>query len=180
MNYVGITKNDIANGPGVRVVLWVSGCRLHCKNCHNESTWDFNCGKEFTDDTIEEIIEAVNKPWITGLTLSGGHPLEPENLSGICRLVYRFKQRCLDKTLWLYTGYTLNDENFKLVTLEDDSSRIHNTMCAILNTCDYVVDGPYIDSQRDLTLLFRGSRNQRIIDVKQTVKNNTIVEYVEK
>lgn len=179
MNYINITKNDIANGPGVRVVLWVSGCRLHCKNCHNESTWDFNCGKPFTDDTIEEIIEAVNKPWVTGLTLSGGHPLEPENLSGICRLLYYFKQKCPDKTLWLYTGYTLTIDNFKLVRMEDDSSCEHNTMCAILNTCDYVVDGPYIDAQRDLTLLFRGSKNQRIIDVKQSVRNNMIVEYTE-
>lgn len=180
MNYIKITKTDIANGPGVRVVLWVAGCRCKCPGCHNASTWNFDAGQEFTDDTIEEIVEAVNKPWISGLTLSGGHPLEPEHLSSICRLIYIFKKRCPDKTLWLYTGYELTYENFLLVReTSEENTCIHNIMCSILNSCDVVVDGPYIESQRNLMLLFRGSENQRLIDVKETIKNKHIVEYNE-
>ena len=179
MNYIKITKTDIANGPGVRVVLWVAGCRCNCKGCHNASTWNFDAGQAFTDETIHEIIDAVNKPWITGLTLSGGHPLEPEHLPAISRLIVKFKEQCPDKTLWLYTGYTLDYSNFCLIRETNEKDHQHNVMCAILNSCDVVVDGPYIESQRNLMLLFRGSENQRLIDVHESrnqEKNVTVKE----
>ena len=163
MNYIKITKNDIANGPGVRVTLWVSGCSLHCKGCHNPQTWDFSAGKLFDEAAKQELFEALSKPYIQGITLSGGHPLEFENVGDVYDLLVEIKSTFPSKDIWLYTGYVLDILNF--TTLQKGISPeciYHNMTNRILNMCDVIVDGPYIEEQRDMILKFRGSRNQRI------------------
>ena len=166
MNYIGITKCDIANGLGVRVVLWVSGCSLYCKECHNPETWNFCAGKPFDDAAKEELFDALSKPWVKGITLSGGHPLEPQNSDAVYELLREIKQKLPNKDVWLYTGYHLNWEDF----------RYPSRICHLLALCDIVVDGPFILEQRDLTLPFRGSRNQRLIDVRQSIEEAHICE----
>ena len=162
MNYIKITKNDIANGPGVRCVLWVAGCGLRCRNCQNPSTWDFNSGKLFDEDVKEALFQALSKPYIQGLTISGGHPLAPKNFDTVLNLAKEVKSKFPTKDIWLYTGYTYEELYYK-------------EMSRILLYIDVLVDGPYIEEQRDITLKFRGSRNQRLIDVKETLKQGKIV-----
>ena len=177
MNYIKITENDIANGTGIRVVLWVSGCDIHCDNCHNPETWDFNAGEPFDDTAKKKIFGALNKPYIQGITFSGGHPLDPRNVQLIHELICEVKDKFPDKDIWLYTGYELNIENFTILYKGIDPESIHhNLVNYIIRLCDVVVDGVYIDKQRDLTLAFRGSKNQRIIDVKETLRQNRIIE----
>ncbi len=161
MNYHKIEKYSIANGTGIRCVLWVSGCSLHCKGCHNPSTWDFNSGKPFNEEAKQELFEALSKPYIRGVTLSGGNPLE--HSYQIFLLTKEIKENFPNKDIWLYSGYTYEQicqvrERFKA-----------------LFYIDVLVDGPYIEEQRDITLPFCGSRNQRIIDVKETLKQGQIV-----
>ena len=161
MNYIKITKNDIANGPGVRCVLWVAGCKLHCNGCHNPQTWSFNAGKPFDEVTKSELFETLNKPYIQGVTFSGGNPLD--NPYEIFLLAKEIKERFPNKDIWLYSGYTYEQicqvrEIFK-----------------VLFYIDVLVDGPYIEEQRDITIAFRGSRNQRLIDVKETLKQGKII-----
>lgn len=178
MNYIKITKNDIANGPGVRVTLWVSGCSLHCKGCHNPQTWDFNAGKLFDEAAKQELFEALNKSYIQGITISGGHPLDPKNVQDVYKLLNEVKKHFPQKDIWLYTGYTLNTFNFTSLLKGISPECIHhNTINRVLNICDVVVDGPYIEEQRDITLPFRGSKNQRLIDVKETLKQGQIIQY---
>ena len=172
MNYIKITKTDIANGSGVRCVLWVSGCDVRCDGCHNPESWDFCAGKEFDDAVMEELVESVNHPWIEGLTISGGHPLAYENLPDTYRICKTIKERCPGKTLWMYTGYTLNENDFdNTVDIGWDNSLLRNHILAM---CDVVVDGKYDKTLRDISLQFRGSSNQRIIDVKRTIQNKEI------
>lgn len=163
MNYASINKTDIANGPGVRVSLFVSGCRHHCPGCFNQSAWDFNYGIGFSKDTVNEILEAMGRNYISGLTILGGEPFEPENLSLVRELCQTVKERYPDKTIWVYTGLLYED--------------IEKT--TVMQFVDVLVDGPFIQSQKDLTLCFRGSRNQRIIDVQKTRESGTIELYIE-
>ena len=173
MNYLGITKCDIANGTGIRVVFWASGCSLHCNGCHNPETWDFHSGKPFDDNAKQKLFDALNKPWIKGITLSGGHPLEYENLPDIYNIVKEVKEKFPNKDVWLYTGYTLSINDFDTsVDIGWDNGLLRNYILAM---CDVVVDGPYIEEQRDVSLPFRGSKNQRLIDVKKTLEQNKIV-----
>ena len=178
MNYIKITKNDIANGPGVRVTLWVSGCSLHCNGCHNPQTWDFNAGKPFDEAAKEELLDALSKSYIQGLTVSGGHPLEPKNVDDVYKLLAEIKTKFPQKDVWLYTGYILDIFNFTtLYRGISPENNHHNTINNILKMCDIVVDGSYIEEQRDITLPFRGSKNQRLIDVKETLKQGEIIQY---
>lgn len=163
MNYHNITTDDMLNGEGLRTVLWVSGCSVHCKNCHNSQTWDFNSGIEFTEETMNELLDKLNKPYISGLTISGGHPLEEENLSAIYSICKIVNEEFPDKTIWIYTGYKWEDLLAK--NLRNDAFKI------LLNHIDVLVDGAYIDEQRDLTLAYRGSKNQRVIDVRKSLCN---------
>jgi anaerobic ribonucleoside-triphosphate reductase activating protein len=173
MNYLGISKCSIADGPGVRVVLWVSGCNIHCDNCHNPESWDFNAGKLFDNSAKEELFNALSKPWVQGLTLSGGHPLEYENLPVVYDIVKEAKEKFPNKDIWLYTGYTLSINDFNTsVDVGWDNGLLRNYILAM---CDTVVDGPYIESLRDISLKFRGSSNQRLIDVRETIKQNCII-----
>ena len=173
MNYLQIDKTSIGNGPGVRVVLWVSGCSLHCKGCQNPESWDFNAGKSFDENAKKELLTALNKPYIQGLTISGGHPLEYENLPDVYNLIKEIKIQFPEKNVWLYTGYTLSENDFdNTVDICLDNGLLRNY---ILTMCNVVVDGPYIEEQRDITLTFRGSRNQRLIDVKETLLQGKII-----
>ena len=175
MNYIKITKNDIANGPGVRVVLWVSGCSIHCKGCHNPQTWDFGTGLSFNEAAKQEVFEVLNKPHIQGLTLSGGHPLEPNNVEAIYLLIKEIKEKFSKKDIWLYTGYTWEQIFPTIVTDDFNINRFYQQ--GIIEMCDVVVDGPYIEEQRDISLPFCGSSNQRLIDVKETLKQGQIIQY---
>ena len=147
MNYCGIKKTDIANGPGVRASLFVSGCRNHCRGCFQPETWDFDYGSPFTEKTEEEIIKALRPSWIQGLTILGGDPMEPENQAALLPFLKRVRGELPGKDVWLYTGY-------KLETVSG---------AELLKFVDVLVDGPYIEAEKDISLAFRGSRNQRII-----------------
>ena len=151
MNYAEIKKVDIANGPGVRVSLFVSGCRNHCKGCFNPETWDFDYGRPFTKETEDEIIEALRPSWIQGLSILGGEPTEEENAAVLIPFLKRVRAALPDKDIWLYSGYTYD-------SLRDKE---------ILTLADVLVDGPFLLELKDAGLAFRGSRNQRIIDLKE-------------
>ena len=150
MNYGGIIKNDIANGPGVRVSLFVSGCRNHCPGCFQPETWDFDYGDPLTKETEKEILEALRPSWIQGLSILGGDPMEPENQEALLPFLQRLKAELPDKDVWLYTGYRLKSVSAS----------------PLLPLVDVVVDGPYIEAEKDVSLAFRGSRNQRIIHLE--------------
>lgn len=147
MNFHRIESTNLSNGIGWRTVLWVSGCTHHCEGCHNPETWDFNSGKKFTDKHLRKIIEFLEKPYIKGLTISGGDPLAVDNRESILEIVKAVKNNCPTKDIWLYTGYEYED----VKDLE------------ILQYIDVLVDGRFVLDQRDITLPFRGSTNQNII-----------------
>lgn len=159
MNYAEINKVDIANGPGCRVSVFVQGCDFHCKNCFNQNAWDFNGGVVFNDNTIQKILSLCKYEYINGLSILGGEPLHPKNIDGILQLMKAFKERFPDKNIWLWTGFKYED-----ITRKE-----------IFNYIDVLVDGQYIDELRDLTLKFRGSSNQRIINIPETIKQNKII-----
>lgn len=159
MNYMQIDKASISNGKGFRVVLWCAGCTLQCKGCFNPETWNFEAGKPFDESVKKYLFKQLSKPYIKGLTCSGGHPCENENITYVTELLKEVKYIFPDKDIWVYTGHTLD----QIKDLE------------IMNYIDILVDGPYIESQRDITLPFRGSTNQRIIDVKKTLQQNEVV-----
>lgn len=171
MNYLSITPCDIANGQGVRTVLWVSGCSLHCPGCHNPESHDRFAGKPFDEDAKKELFDALSKPYVQGLTLSGGHPLEGYNLEDLYFLLIDVKKNFPNKDIWLYTGLTLSHADFAYPA----NSPKRQLRYSILNLCDVVVDGPFIQERRDITLQFRGSANQRIIDVEKTLEKGEIV-----
>lgn len=150
MNYGGIIFNDVGNGLGVRVSLFVSGCRNHCAGCFNPETWDFSYGKPFTKATEDRIIEALRPPWIQGLSILGGDPFEPENEEALVPFVKRVKEELQDKDIWVYSGYTYEE-------LEGRE---------LLLYADVLVDGPFVMDQKDAGLAFRGSRNQRVIHLE--------------
>ena len=162
MNYLGIDKSSISNGPGVRVVLWVSGCTCRCAGCQNPESWDFCAGQLFDESAKKELFNALSKPYIRGITFSGGNPLEKENQEEIYNLCKEIKDKYPTKDIWLYTGY-----NYEFI--------LGKKILDIIALCDVVVDGRYIEEQRDITLPFRGSKNQRLIDVKETLKQEKVI-----
>ena len=167
MNYHNIKTDDMLNGDGLRVTCWVSGCSIRCFNCYNPQTWDFNSGIPFTDDTMQEILYDLSKPYIKGFTLSGGHPLDTHNAPKVLEIVKRVKMVFPNKDIWIYTGYVWED------IIKDD------TLKEILKRTDVLVDGAYIDELRDISLPFRGSSNQRIIDVQESLKQNQVILWKE-
>lgn len=178
MNYMQITKNDIANGSGVRVSLWVSGCHLRCPGCHNPESWDHCAGKQFTDTTFDFLIDALEPSYIQGLTITGGHPLDPENVDTVYSIVKSVRQMLPKKDIWLYTGYTLSDCDFEPEYDYDPNTQL--PINQVIQLCDVVVDGRYMEDLRDVTLKFRGSSNQRLIDVEKTKKQGKIILLEEK
>lgn len=173
MNYNKIEKHSIANGIGVRVVLWVSGCSLHCKGCQNPQTWDFNSGKQFDEAAKQELFKALDKSYIKGITFSGGHPIERSNTIPIYDLITEIKSKFPTKDIWLYTGLKLSIDDF----IPEEQDLV--VPKAIFRMCDIIVDGPYIEEQRDISLSWRGSKNQRVIDVKETLRLGKIVTLID-
>ena len=160
MNYCEIKNYDIANGEGIRVSLFVSGCTHRCKGCFNAETWDFNAGVKFTEETEEKILAMLNKPYINGLTLLGGEPFEPQNQWRLVPFLKRVRANLPDKNIWCYTGYTYETD-----LINESRARCECTD-EMLSMIDVLVDGEYIEAEKDISLAFRGSRNQRIIRLK--------------
>lgn len=157
MNYANIKNCDIADGPGVRVSLFVSGCRNHCPGCFQPETWDFDYGKPFTEETEDELVELLAPEYIEGFTLLGGEPFEEENQPVLASLLKKIKQTYPDKTVWCYTGYTLEKDLL-------DGGRKHTKYTDEMLSCiDVLVDGRFVEELKDITLLYRGSSNQRIL-----------------
>lgn len=169
MNYGEIKKYDIADGPGVRVSLFVSGCTHCCEGCFNSQTWDFNFGKPFTEETEEEILKAMSPSHISGFTLLGGEPFEPQNQKVIVELLRKIKKVYPDKNIWCYTGYLFDRD-----LLGESRARCEYTD-EMLSMIDVLVDGEFIAEKRNLMLNFRGSSNQRIILVQQSLKEGKVV-----
>lgn len=170
MNYGEIKTTDIANGVGVRTSLFVSGCTHHCEGCFNEETWDFNFGKTFTKEVEDEIIETLRPAYVSGLTILGGEPMEVVNQKVLRPFIERVRAEVPGKTIWIYSGYTweeLTDENNKRCHSEDTME--------ILKNIDVLVDGEFKLDLKNISLKFRGSSNQRIIDVQRTLVENTVV-----
>ena len=174
MNYATIKKYDIANGPGVRVSLYVSGCRNHCKNCFNPETWDFNYGKPFTKEAEDEIIKAMEPDYIEGFTLLGGDPFEPENQVALVPFLERLRKIYPKKSFWCFTGY-----DFEAELLTGKQGDIDNVL-KMLSCLDVLVDGRFVENLKDLNLRFRGSSNQRIILVQPTLEKDELVLWDEK
>lgn len=162
MNYCKIKNCDIANGEGIRVSLFVSGCRNHCKGCFQPETWDFEYGKPFTKETEDELVNLLSQSYIAGLTLLGGDPFEPENQKALLPFIKKVKNILPNKNIWAYTGYTLDN-------LLDANHRSHREETQeMLQLIDVLVDGPFIEAKKDISLRFRGSSNQRLIDMQKT------------
>lgn len=160
MKYAKIRRTDISNGPGIRVSIFMQGCTFHCKNCFNPETWDFNEGKEFTDETINRVLELAEKDEIKGLSILGGEPLHPKNIEGTTRLAKAFKEKFPDKNIWVWSGFLFDRD------LKDKE---------VLKYIDVLVDGQYVDELHDFRLKWRGSSNQRVINVPASLKENKIV-----
>lgn len=169
MNYGTIKPCDIANGIGVRVSLFVSGCRHHCKGCFNAEAWDFNFGQPYTEATEKEIIDALAPSYIEGFSLLGGEPFEPENQPVLAELLQKIKATYPEKNVWCYSGYLFDSD------LQPGGSVYTEFTDQMLEMIDVLVDGEFIEAQKDITLRFRGSSNQRIIDVKKSREAQQVV-----
>lgn len=159
MRYNQIREMDISNGPGVRVSIFMQGCHFHCKNCFNKETWDFEGGEEFTEDTIKKVLQLSNKEYIKGLSILGGEPMHPNNIEGTTKLAKAFKEEYPDKTIWVWSGYRFDED------LKDKE---------VLNYIDVLVDGTYKDELHNPTLKWKGSSNQRVIDVQKSLEQEEI------
>ena len=164
MRYNLIRKMDISNGPGVRVSIFMQGCAFHCKNCFNPETWDFKAGKEFTDKTIDRVLELCEKEYVVGLSILGGEPMHPTNIEGTTKLAKAFKEKFPEKNLWAWSGFLFDKD------LKDKE---------VMKYLDVLVDGQYVDELHDPTLNWRGSSNQRVIDVQKSLKKKDIVLFEE-
>ena len=172
MYYGNIKKCDIADGIGVRVSLFVSGCRHHCKGCFQPETWAFDYGKEFTSETKQEIIKALEPDYIDGLTLLGGEPFEPENQVTLYPLLREIRQIMPNKTIWCYSGYTFEE-------LLGNAHPVTDITRKMLELIDVLVDGEFVQDLKNISLKFRGSSNQRILDVKKSLETNSPQIYID-
>ena len=164
MNYAAIKTHDIANGPGVRVSLFVSGCTHRCKDCFNQEAWDFDFGEPFDDAVMDRILTMLQPGYIRGITYLGGEPLDPRNQPGLLELSRRIKARFPEKSIWCFTGYVWE----KLPMVDGVTEEL-------ISYCDVLVDGPFIAAQKNLSLHFRGSENQRLIDIPKTLASGQVV-----
>ena len=162
MNYAEIKKNDIANGEGVRTSLFVSGCRHHCKNCFNQTTWDFNCGRPFDENTQADIISSCKPDWISGLSLLGGEPFEPENQSALLSFLKKFRELLPDKTIWCYTGFL-----FEEITGQKMSRAFTDISIQLLGYIDVLVDGPFVEEKRIYRLSFAAHTIRELLMSKE-------------
>ncbi len=172
MNYKAIKNPDIANGEGIRVSLFVSGCRHACKNCFNEEAWSFQAGEPYEEQTEKNLLKALEPSYIAGLSILGGEPFEPENQTEVCQLLKSVKEMYPDKTVWIYSGFTYEE-------LSGERPSRARTECTdeILEGADILVDGPFVEELKNIALPFRGSENQRIIDLKKTRDSDQIILY---
>lgn len=188
MRFASMRNLDISNGEGVGVSLFVQGCDRHCFNCFNPDTWDFNGGKEWTEGTKNKFIKLIDRPYINRISVLGGEPLAEQNLDEVLSLIKEIRISFPEKTIWLYTGFTWDSiMNYKYTNKFAEKDVLFNFHIKkdlemiqrknIIKLCDVLVDGEYIDEQKDLTLKFRGSKNQKVIDVKQSLAQNKIVLY---
>lgn len=173
MNYAEIKTSDIANGPGVRTSLFVSGCTHHCQNCFNEVAWDFKYGKEFTKETEDYILETLQPAYVKGLTLLGGEPLEQVNQQGLLPFLERVRSTYPQKSIWCYTGYTFERDVIGKMEKEWPETK------ALLDCIDVLVDGEFMQEKKNISLQFRGSENQRIILVQESRKRGEVVLWQE-
>ena len=171
MKYADIKTVDVANGKGVRVSLFVSGCTHHCKGCFNSQAWDFNYGNDFTEKQIDQIINELDHPYISGLSLLGGEPLEHINQKGLLPLLKKVKEKFPEKDIWCYTGYTFDKDISENMFNNWDETK------EVMSYIDVLVDGKFEEDKKDLKLKFRGSSNQRIIDVQQSLKTHKVIPY---
>lgn len=169
MKYATIKTHDVANGPGVRVSIYVSGCNHHCKGCFNPETWDFNYGKEFNQETIDTVLEAMNKDYIEGITVLGGEPLDPANQNEVATLIKQVKEKYPAKSIWCFTGFDFERDVMDKMYKQFDTTR------EIIDNLDVLVDGEFKQEKKNLSLRFRGSENQRIIDVPKTLETGEII-----
>lgn len=184
MRYSSIRNLDISNGEGVGVSLFVQGCPFHCFNCFNSETWDFNGGKEWTEEIKDKFMKIIDRPYIKRVSFLGGECLAEQNLDGVLDLIKEIRISFPEKTIWLYTGFEWNQiMDIKVIqpifSCKDLENKIQNVLKRqeIIKQCDVLVDGEYIDEQKDLTLKWRGSKNQMVIDVKQSLAQNKVVLY---
>ena len=183
MRFASMRNLDISNGEGVGVSLFVQGCDRHCFNCFNPDTWDFNGGKEWTEETKNKFIKLIDRPYINRISVLGGEPLAEQNLDEVLSLIKEIRISFPEKSIWLYTGFEWNSLMAKICqpTFPDEKfehdRNIHMKRQKIISNVDILIDGEYIDEQRDITLKWRGSSNQRVIDVKQSLAQNKIVLY---
>ena len=166
MNYATIKKIDVANGPGIRVSLFVSGCTHHCKGCFNPEAWDFHYGNPFTKEVEDEILEALKPAYIKGLSLLGGEPFEPQNQADVVKLLRRIRAELPEKSIWAFSGYLFEKDML--------SGRIGD-VSEYLSYLDVLVDGPFVEAKKNLSLRFRGSENQRLIDVPASLASGEVV-----
>ena len=164
MYYAAVKKTDVANGPGVRVSLFVSGCTHACRGCFNSEAWDFTCGQPFTADTEKELLQALSRDYIKGFSVLGGEPMEPQNRGTVLELLRKVRETYPEKSIWCYTGYDY-EKDLLMWSAQGD-----RTVAGLLELIDVLVDGEYVEEKRDLRLAFRGSGNQRLIDLKATKK----------
>lgn len=169
MHFATIKNYDIANGEGIRVSIFVSGCRHHCPGCFNAEAWDFNYGKEFTDKEIEQIIEMLKPDYISGLSLLGGEPFEIENQTGLLPLVKKVKETYPSKKIWAYSGYLFDKQ------IIDEMTKNNNITEEFIKYIDILVDGKFVQELKNPALKFRGSSNQRIIDVQKSLNENKVI-----
>lgn len=170
MNYHLIKKDDMLNGDGIRVTIFLSGCSHHCPNCQNPETWDINSGKKFDKSAKKELYDILNKPYIAGITFSGGDPLNDNNLHDLLKLIQSIKESAPSKTIWLYTGYTWEE-------IMHPIDKLGHLRQQVVANCDVLVDGRYVEALRDVNYPWAGSTNQRIIDVKISLENNMAIKY---
>ncbi len=173
MHYGNIKEFDVADGEGVRVTLFVSGCTNHCEGCFQPATWNFDFGEPYTEETERRLLELLDRPFIDGLTLLGGEPFEPENQAVLVKLLRKVKERLPEKTVWSYTGFVYERD---LLPGQRKHTDVTDEM---LSYIDVLVDGPFVLAKRNLALTFRGSENQRVLDLKKTREQGTAVLYIE-
>lgn len=171
MNYADIKQYDVANGLGVRVSIFVSGCTHHCKNCFNEETWDFNYGKPFTRQEIDQILTYLKPDYVSGLSVLGGEPFEPVNQEGLLPLLREVKQTYPGKDIWCYSGYLFDQQILGQMCKESEVTK------ELLSYIDILVDGRFVEEKKNLKIRFRGSENQRIIDVKKSLASGEVIHW---
>ncbi len=169
MNYAKIKECDVANGPGVRVSVFVSGCNHHCKGCFNQEAWDFCYGKEFNQETIDQVLKDLDKDYIEGLSLLGGEPLEHANQKGLLPLIKQVKEKFPNKSIWCYTGFDFEKDVMGNMYKNWEETK------ELISDIDVIVDGKFEEEKKNLSLRFRGSENQRLIDVQKSVAQNKVV-----